>query len=144
MRFRNVCGLEGANSTEMDENTKYPVVIDMPEHNQVKGPIKQHDSPQNHSVIFNDLFCLLAICFLLLGCVNITYLHHWLIFNYPIESRHNWVIVIGRYSYFIFNPLSLQYFTLMLGSLTVNLQISYLDRNNNFNYFHLRANLEEL
>jgi len=31
---RNVCGLEGANSSEMDPDTKHPVVIDMPEHNQ--------------------------------------------------------------------------------------------------------------
>ena len=32
--FRNVCGLENANSSEMNPDTKHPVVIDMPEHNQ--------------------------------------------------------------------------------------------------------------
>lgn len=30
---RNVLNYSGANSTEQDENTQYPVVIDMPEHN---------------------------------------------------------------------------------------------------------------
>jgi CTP synthase len=30
---RSVLGWEGANSTEMDPDTAYPVVIDMPEHN---------------------------------------------------------------------------------------------------------------
>ncbi|CAH1956093.1 unnamed protein product [Acanthoscelides obtectus] len=30
---RNVLKMEGANSTEVNEDTKYPVVIDMPEHN---------------------------------------------------------------------------------------------------------------
>ncbi|XP_050293035.1 CTP synthase [Anthonomus grandis grandis] len=31
---RSKLGLEGANSTEVNEETKYPLVIDMPEHNQ--------------------------------------------------------------------------------------------------------------
>lgn len=31
---RNVLNLEAANSTEIDPDTNYPVVIDMPEHNQ--------------------------------------------------------------------------------------------------------------
>ena len=31
---RNVLKLDGANSTEFDPQTKHPVVIDMPEHNQ--------------------------------------------------------------------------------------------------------------
>ncbi|ADC69489.1 CTP synthase [Methanocaldococcus sp. FS406-22] len=32
---RNVCGLEGANSTEFDENTKYPVVDLLPEQKEI-------------------------------------------------------------------------------------------------------------
>ncbi len=31
---RNELGLEGANTTEIDPDTKHPVVVDMPEHNQ--------------------------------------------------------------------------------------------------------------
>ena len=31
---RNVLGLEGANSTEIDPDTEHPLVIDMPEYNQ--------------------------------------------------------------------------------------------------------------
>jgi CTP synthase len=33
---RNVCGMEGANSTEFDEKTKYPVIYLMPEQEGVK------------------------------------------------------------------------------------------------------------
>ena len=42
---RNVLGMEGANSFEFDEKTKYPVIISMPEHHTV-------------SVIYNCLMCL--------------------------------------------------------------------------------------
>jgi len=34
---RNVLNFEKANSSEFDENTKYPVIISMPEHHTVSG-----------------------------------------------------------------------------------------------------------
>lgn len=53
---RNALSMEGANSTELDSATKYPVVIDMPEHNtgQMGGTMRLG----KRKTVFNAKTCI--------------------------------------------------------------------------------------